>query len=324
MEHIYLINPAAGRKDASGALKAEIERAYRDSDIRPEIYMTTCVGDATRYVHEWCRLHPDDKVHFYACGGDGTLSEVVRGAAEHQNASVGLVPVGTGNDFMRGFTSPEKFMDMEAQRDGSEVALDLMRCNDSYGINLINTGFDCEVVVKTGEIKRRPWVPGGMAYGMGVAIELIRKPGVEVDISVDGGEFEHRRLLLCAIGNGAYYGGGFMPLPFASLTDGLMDLCVVDNVSRLKFVSLVGSYKKGTHIIPANAKILHYRRCRSVNMRFAKPQNVCMDGEVRQMTECSIEVLPRALHFVLPRGCEVVVHPDFVGMGEKEKELAVK
>ena len=129
MKHIYLINPAAGRNDSSQMLKDAIEAAYSDAVERPEIYLTTGVGDATRYVHAWCGAHPEQQARFYACGGDGTLSEVVSGATEHPNASVGLVPVGTGNDFMRSFSSPDRFMNIDAQRAGQEIEIDLMRCN---------------------------------------------------------------------------------------------------------------------------------------------------------------------------------------------------
>lgn len=324
MKHIYIINPAAGRGDSSDALIARIMKAYgaKGEAALPSIYMTTGVGDATRYVHTWCNEHPGERVRFYACGGDGTLSEVVNGAAQHDSASVGLIPAGTGNDFVRSFTQPDRFMDFEAQRDGEEVEIDLIRCNGTYGVNLLNTGFDCEVVVKTSEIKRRPWVPSGMAYGMGVAFELIRKPGVKVELSIDGEKPQKRELLLCAIGNGAFYGGGFMPLPHASISDGFLDMCMVDNVSRGKFISLVGSYKRGEHVVPQNVDILKYVRCRSVTMKFPKPQNVCLDGEVKQMCECRIDIVPRALRFVVPRGSAPIILPDLEHEIGKDAELA--
>jgi YegS/Rv2252/BmrU family lipid kinase len=311
MKHIYLINPAAGRSDSTELLTEQIRTAYGDGADDAVIYRTTGVGDATRFVREYCTEHPDEEVRFYACGGDGTFNEVAAGAQGFAHAAVGLIPVGTGNDFMRNFVGGEQFMNVSAQKEGEVMELDLIRCNEYYGVNLLNTGFDCEVVVKTSEIKRSRLVPKGMAYGMGVAIELIRKPGVTVELSLDGGKPVKKELLLCAVGNGARYGGGFTPLPFASLRDGLLDICIVKNVSRLTFVKLVGTYKKGTHIIPQNAHILEYLRARRVHMKFEAPQNVCMDGEVRQMQECDIEVIPGGLRFVLPVGCAPIVRPEY-------------
>ena len=311
MKHIYVLNPAAGRGDRSAELTEQIHSAYPKGES-VQIYRTTGRGDATRFVRAYCAEHKDESLRFYACGGDGTLGEVVNGAIGFPNAAVGLLPVGTGNDFVRSFTSPDRFLNLAAQRMGKEIVLDVIRCNDLYCVNLLNIGFDCEVVVKTGEIKRKPYVPKGMAYGMGVALELIRKPGVKAMIEIDGGAPCERELLLCAIGNGAYYGGGFMPLPFASLQDGLLDLCIVKNVSRTKFVSLVGTYKKGKHVVSANKDILEYRRCRSLRITFPSLQNVCLDGEVRPMNGCDIEVLPAALRFVVPVGSEPIRLPDYV------------
>ncbi len=324
MKHIYVINPAAGKNDSTEALSEKIRASYVGTDLPAlDIYQTTGVGDATRFVREYCRTHPDEEVRFYACGGDGTFSEVAGGAVGFAHAAVGLVPVGTGNDFMRGFEAREQFMNIDAQRDGQVLELDMIRCNDYYGVNLLNTGFDCEVVVKTSEIKRKKWVPRGMAYGLGVAIELIRKPGVTVELTVDDGEPQKRKLLLCAIGNGARYGGGFTPLPFASVSDGQLDFCFVKNVSRLKFISLVGTYKKGTHVIPQNADILEYGRCRRVHMSFAQAQNVCLDGEVRKMKECDVEVIPGGLRFVLPDGCATVTRPDFCGDVNQQEPIVL-
>ena len=324
MKHIYVINPAAGKSDATAALSEKIRSSYVGEGAPSlDIYQTTGVGDATRFVKEYCSSHPEEDVHFYACGGDGTFSEVAGGAVGFARAAVGLIPVGTGNDFMRGFEGSDRFMDIDAQRDGEVLELDMIRCNDYYGVNLLNTGFDCEVVVKTSEIKRKKWVPHGMAYGLGVAIELIRKPGVTVELSVDGGEVQKRKLLLCAIGNGARYGGGFTPLPFASVSDGQLDFCFVENVSRLKFISLVGTYKKGTHVIPKNANILEYGRCRRVHMSFEQTQNVCLDGEVRKMKECDVEVVPKGLRFVLPKGCATVTRPDFCGDVKQQEPVVV-
>jgi YegS/Rv2252/BmrU family lipid kinase len=300
---------------------SKIVSAAGTEDIHFRIYETKAQGDATIYVKAKCEKHPGDTLRFYACGGDGTLNEVINAAVLYPNAEVAVIPVGTGNDFMRGFFGADRFMNIEAQRDGEVVDLDMIRCNHTYGVNLLNTGFDCEVVVKTSEIKRSKLVPRGMAYGMGVAIELVRKPGVNVEISIDDGEARKKELLLCAIGNGARYGGGFTPLPFASMRDGLLDVCIVKNVSRAKFVSLVGSYKKGTHVIPQNADILEYLRCRKVHMKFDRPQNVCMDGEVRKMTECDIEVIPGGLHFILPTGCATIIRPEFCGDVQKQEEI---
>ena len=141
MKHIYLINPAAGRSDSTDMLSEQIRAAYEDGQNEAVLYRTAGVGDATRYVREYCIEHPDEEVRFFACGGDGTFNEVAAGAQGFAYAAVGLIPVGTGNDFMRNFVGTDRFMDVSAQKEGEVMELDLIRCNDYYGVNLLNTGF---------------------------------------------------------------------------------------------------------------------------------------------------------------------------------------
>ena len=308
MKHIYIINPAAGRNDATADLSEKIRQAYAGENV-PEldIYQTTGIGDATRYVREYCTAHPEEQVYFYACGGDGTFSEVAGGAVGFANAAVGLVPVGTGNDFMRGFDASEHFMELEAQRNGQVIELDMIRCNDYYGVNLLNTGFDCEVVVKTSEIKRKKWVPHSMAYGLGVAIELIRKPGVTVELSVDGGEPRELDLLLTCVANGAYCGGGFYSAPRSAIDDGVMDVCFISNLTRRRFISIVSSYKDGTYIDRDDvADIAEYVKCSRLEMKFPQLHSVSIDGELEDYNSILLTVASGALRFCLPEGCDTV------------------
>lgn len=312
MKHIYVINPAAGRGDSTAMLTRELTEAYADAPDEKEIYHTAGVGDAVRYVRERCLTAQGEPLRFYACGGDGTLGEVVNGAIGYPAAEVGMIPVGTGNDFMRNFTEQERFRMISAQRNGTGMVMDLLRCNDVYCVNMINIGFDCEVVAKTAEIKRKPYVPGGMSYITSLLITLIRKPGVSLRLWVDGEEQPEEKRLLCAIGNGAFCGGGFRSLPRADLKDGVMDACLVKNISRTRFLRLVGDYKAGTHLKPETEDIIEYRQCRQISMRFSANQNVCIDGEVSGMDHCDITVAPSAIRFVVPEGCRPLVNGEEV------------
>ena len=90
MKHIFVINPAAGQVDSTNEIKSYLEQNHAELDY--EIYVTTAIGDATRFVSDYCRQHDGEAVRFYACGGDGTLCEVVSGAAERQNVQVAVYP----------------------------------------------------------------------------------------------------------------------------------------------------------------------------------------------------------------------------------------
>ncbi|MBQ7337001.1 MAG: diacylglycerol kinase family lipid kinase [Clostridia bacterium] len=301
MQHIFVLNPAAGQTDTTATLAQKIQATLGRSAV---IYYTKGIGDATAFVRKYAQTHTEDSLRFYACGGDGTFSEVVGGAVGFSHVAVGLIPVGTGNDFVRNFKSSESFLSIDCQRDGKEIPIDLLRCNDRYCVNMLNTGFDCEVVAKMQEIKRR--VPAGMAYALGVVIELIKKPCATMTVYADGELVDSGKRLLCAVGNGSFYGGGYHPLPDASLSDGYMDICLVKNVSRPRFVTLIGKYKKGTHIVPKTKKIIRVLRCRKLLLEFPEARRVSIDGELIMLDRCEVEVLPAALRLVLPVGCAML------------------
>ena len=305
MRHCFILNPAAGQKERTGQLSEEIRRVCDSREVDYEIYLTTCVGDATEYVKRCVAEAPSEDFRFYACGGDGTLSEVVTGSVEAEGTgerTVGLIPSGTGNDFVRNFTDGERFFDINAQLDGEVVPVDLIRCNDRYAINMVNIGFDCEVVVKMAQLKRKKWIPSGMAYIAGLIVTLIRKPGIHCYQSVNGSEPVEKRYLLNTFANGCFCGGGFHSNPEAHLQDGRLDALFVSNIGRIKFVSLVGSYKKGTHLVPKYRTVLQNEKVERVDMTFDNGANVSVDGEVVRVNELHLSVSQKALRFLIPAG----------------------
>ena len=99
MKHIFIVNPAAGKASTAEFLKEELGRVGEGYDW--EIYETKAPEDATLFVKKTCEENPSTAIRFYACGGDGTVSEVVTGAIGPENASVGCYPCGSGNDFVK-------------------------------------------------------------------------------------------------------------------------------------------------------------------------------------------------------------------------------
>lgn len=302
MKHYFIINPAAGKGDDSVSLTEKIEKACREKLVDFEIYLTKAVGDATRFVKEKCEA-AKEKIRIFSCGGDGTNNEVISGVVGYGCAEVGFVPDGTGNDFIKCFDGAENFSDISSQIDGKAEAIDLISCNDKYIMNIMNMGFDCEVVRRTAKIKNLPLVSKSMAYILGVVVELIRKPGIKLSVSLDGGEAEEKSLLLSTFSNGRYYGGGFNASPKARLQDGLMDVCFVKNVSRAKFISIVKHYRSGDYIDMESLKdIVDFRRARSAHLEFDKEQSFCIDGEIFDSRVLDLNIIPRALNIIIPKG----------------------
>ena len=307
MKYYFITNPAAGKKNSCELLSESIRNACEDKGVCYEIYETKCEKDATDYVKQVCESHvgENEALRFYACGGDGTLGEVVSGTVGYPFASVGLIPKGTGNDFVRNFTNKELFFDISAQLEGESHSIDVLSCNDTYAINMINIGFDCEVVKKMVKIKHWPFAPSKLAYILGVVPTFIRKPGVKVRACVDGAPYREMSLLLLTVANGCYCGGGFHSNPEALITDGKINALFVNNIKRLRFVQLVSSYKKGTHIVPENASILSTADCTSLDLVFEGTQSLSIDGEIVDVDgKAHIEVIRGGINFVVPKGSE--------------------
>jgi len=284
MKNINIVNPTAGQG------KAE---SYINKDIEAETYLTSFAGDAEEYIKKRCDAA--EETHYYVYGGDGTLNEAINGVLKSENpASATVTPcaAGTGNDFIR------------SVKDTGRTVCDAMKVNGRFAVNLINIGFDSLCAKRASRYKKYPLVSGTMAFILGVVRTLLGKLGETLQVlyvDENGNEgFLEGDFLLCAVGNGRYYGGGFQATPAASLTDGILDLIIVDKITRRRFISLVGDYKKGSHVtaegkvIPKFADIVRYIKCKSV--RISNVRDVCVDGEpLENEPTLEISVVPKAI-----------------------------
>lgn len=306
MKYCFIINEKAGKGDFARILTDSINEACERASSEYEIFVSQSTEQTGQYIADQASAVADN-VAFIACGGDGTLCKTVISVMslpqeKRKKCAVGVIPVGTGNDFVSNFENKKKFFDIDAQLGGSLYQIDLLRCNDMYSINMINIGFDCHVVCKKEEIGRRKWLPRKFAYIFSLIITLIRKPGVKMAVSVDGAERTERQLLLTTFANGAFCGGGFNSNPTACLTDGQIDCIAVENVGRVKFLSLVGDYKKGLHLGDKFKKIITHFKCDEADMSFDTETPVSVDGEVIITDRLNISVARGALSFLLPAG----------------------
>lgn len=316
MVHHFLINPAAGRGDKTDATVHRILRVCNTRGLSYHIHTTTRPRDATEYVR--ALVEKPDFHRVYACGGDGTLCEVVNGAVGAENIEVAVIPIGTGNDFVRNFSETENFRNVDRQINGSALPLDLICCNGRYCINMINIGFDCNVVKKAGEIKRSPLVPDGLAYVFGVGITFCKPMGLPIRIELPDGRCIHEHLLLTAIANGRFCGGGFLSNPHASLTDGRFDICAIRKMSRARFLRMIGWYKKGIHLEQERcAPYLTYIQTTSALLTFDTPVSICIDGEIEMTDSVRLETHSHAIRFSVPEGSALLPVPP---LPEKEIE----
>ncbi len=305
MIYHFILNPKSGRSRKQIKMEEHIKSACAKRQLNYHIYYTTCVKDATEYVKSMISIS-SERQRFICVGGDGTINEIVNSAPCNSNVELGVIPGGSGNDFVRNFSSHRLFSDIDAQIDGTPRSLDLIRCNDTYCVNMINIGFDCAVAKKANEIKSKyKFASPSIAYIIGVIIGFFQKFGTHMKITYDNGDVIEKELTLTAIGNGKFCGGGFMSAPTATLDDGKMDICAINKISRFTFITLVGQYKAGTFL--ANKKIMNYIEYRQEShfkMEFDSPIPICIDGEITSAQTIDFEVIPNGFNFVLPKGCE--------------------
>lgn len=308
MKTVFIVNPKAGQKKANEAFVSEILKTAENLNIEVEVLKTTCVGDGVRIARACCEKYGE--VRLIACGGDGTLNEVVNGAIGFPNVEIGAIPMGTGNDFCRNFEKEGTF-DIKGVLLGTAQKCDLIRFDTEVGgtvktrycVNMFNIGFDCEVADLTGTMKQKPFISGAFAYFISIFIALVQKKGANLKLSLDGEEVHSGPLLLSAISNGVCCGGGIRSNPLGSVQDGVIEINIIKNVTRMRLLTLLGSYMNGTFIHKKGIeRFIETRKCKTIDMEvFSENFRISVDGEVIDGGNTKFSVVPNAFLFVVPK-----------------------
>lgn len=311
MKHVFIINPAAGKENSYEEIRQALETLERPVDY--ELYETQAPGDATAFIRNYCATHTDP-VRFYACGGDGTLNEVVNGAVGFAHASVGCYPCGSGNDFVKYYGGKRVFLNVKELVEAPEESIDLMRVGNKYAINATHFGFDSCVAKTMMNVRRKKLIGGKNAYTTGVVVGLLKAMKNACKVYVDGELLNPKgTILLCTVANGQYVGGSFRCAPRSLDNDGLLEVCLVHPVSHLTFLKLIGDYTKGTHLgNPKFDKLIEYRRGKTVQIEAPEGFLYSFDGELIAQNRFVVEVVPEALRFAVPKTAKPLVgdaHP---------------
>ena len=307
IRHIFIINPCAGKQNCTSAVTSKVAQyAASHPDFDHLIYVTQAPGDATQYVRRFCEQHPDETLRFYACGGDGTLNEVVSGLVGQPNAQVTVVASGSGNDYIKYYATHADFNDIARLVEGTPHPVDVMKIGDRYSINVCNLGFDA-MVCKTGnDLRRKPIIGGKHAYTSGIIKCIFTSRSNYVRMSVDGEPFYDGYMLLCTLSNGQYVGGNYKCAPLSKNDDGLLEVSLFRRMSLLKFIRLIDDYSKGTHIHrPEVKRLMKYRQGTTVELASNEPFYLCIDGEMILGTHFRVQNLRHAVTFISPQNNEL-------------------
>lgn len=296
MRHVFIVNPTAGKKGrAAAAIIPEIEECCKRRGLDYVLHVTTAPNDGLEFARETAKT--GDHVRIYACGGDGTLYEVVNGAYGYDNVEIAAVPLGSGNDFIRLFGKKEELANIDAQVEGVAIDLDLIRCGNRIAINECSMGVDAEVCAKQATFKKFPWLSGEAAYTVSLLWAFTKKMKNTFTIQFDDEEPFTDDVIFCFCGNSRWYGGGYMGGPLALPDDGWLDVIIVKRVSRLKLLTLINKYKNGRHL---DWDITLFKRVKKVSVHSDVPAAVNIDGECDFVNDSTFEIIEKGVKFVIP------------------------
>ena len=297
MKHLFIINPAAGSRNQTEDYRKKIAEVCEARGLDYGIRVSGAPGRCCKIAREAAETGKEYRI--YACGGDGTLNEVVNGAAGFDNVSVTVFSGGSGNDFARMFSDPGAFRDLERLLDAEEVEFDLIRCNDDYSLNICSVGLDARIGHDVANYKRIPLLSGFRAYAVSTVVNVVRGIYEHYVVEINGERFDGNFTMICAC-NGRYYGGGFCPVPAADPTDGKLEILLVKDVSRLKVAQVVGAYKDGKYTNFPD--LIRHFSTDHVKIICDKPTGINLDGEKREGTVIDMSIAEKKLRFFYPKG----------------------
>lgn len=296
--YLAIVNPAAGggrsAKDSPRAL-----RALRDAGVQlDDIRYTSGPGDATRLARQaWA----EGARSFLVVGGDGTTHEVVNGCvpdalSSTERPTLGMLPLGTGNSFLRdfGIFSPKDAM--RALIRGESRPSDVVRLDHGkgalYSFNIIGLGFSAEVGART-NARYKPL--GALGYVVAVFETAAHLKGPVFPLRVDGEATDTRPVVLLSFSNSRFTGGAMEMAPRAKVDDGELDVIRIGTMPRLRFFSSFPSIFRGTH---TRRPDVEERRAKRVEFDLGGEVDVMIDGEIIRALPRAVEVVPAAMKVI--------------------------
>jgi diacylglycerol kinase (ATP) len=292
-----IVNPAAGRGRARARLPRVLDALAR-ADLDMETVVSADAADLVARAHD--AFARDRGV--VACGGDGTVGALA-GVAADEGGVLGLVPLGSGNDFARQLEVPRGDYEaaIAALRTGRVVTADLGRATTADGgttwfTTVANTGFDAVANAWANDVT---WTSGTPLYVLATLRTLAAYRPTRVRVTIDDTVIETAAWLV-AVGNTRTYASGMMITPAASVHDGLLDVCVVGPVSRVDFLRTFPSVFKGTHVQHPQVRTARGTNVTVEALDATPAADLWASGEHAGPLPARLEPAPGALKVVVP------------------------
>ncbi len=293
-----IVNPAAGG-GRSAKLAGPAVARLREGGLRIDVIASTGPGHAVQLARE---AHGQGYRRFIAVGGDGTAHEILNGvlspAGGKDRISLGFLPLGTGNSFLRDFTQHGAEGSLQALLAGRKRPVDLVRLTHStgelYSFNVLSVGFTADVAALT----NRFFKPlGQLGYLLGVFVRVVQLRRRAFTLRCDDDKnWDERRCLFLTFNNSKYTGGTMLIAPQADPTDGLIEFVRWGPIGRFGLMRMLPKLYDGTHIAHPLAS---RRAVRHVEFNVPVPVDVMIDGEVATLECRSLDVIPAAVDFYI-------------------------
>jgi diacylglycerol kinase (ATP) len=293
-----IVNPAAGG-GRSAKLAGPALARLREKGLLIDVIASTGPGHAVQLARE---AYDQGYRRFLAVGGDGTAHEIINGVfagrASVERIALGLLPLGTGNSFLRDFAQNGPEASMQALFDGRKRSVDLIRlthaAGEVYSFNLLSVGFTADVAALTNRMFK-PF--GHLGYLLGVFVRVVQLRRRSFALRCDDDqEWDERRSLFLTFNNSKYTGGTMLIAPHADPTDGLIEFVRWGPIGRLGLLRTLPRLYDGTHI---KHPLASRRAVRHVEFNAVMPVDVMIDGEVATLECRSLDILPAAVEIYI-------------------------
>ncbi len=296
--HLAIVNPAAAGGACGKRAPAALAR-LRDAGLTVEVRETTSAGEAERIARDSYAAGQRD---FIAVGGDGTTFEVVNGLfggvdirtrKPEDVPHLGLLPLGTGNSFLRDFSDGGAEYAIESLIQGRARDCDVIRLSHASGqvhfINILSIGFVADV----GDLRNRRFSAlGELGYIVGVVLKTAGLHTYTFPMRIDGGSLDRGETVFLSFNNSRFTGGKMEMAPAADTGDGLLDVIRVGALGRLSLLQTFPKIFKGTHV--DNPAVTTYQ-AKTVDFEIPAAIPCMIDGEMIDLQPKRLEVLPGAL-----------------------------
>ncbi|MCL2765388.1 MAG: hypothetical protein FWD40_08950 [Treponema sp.] len=305
MRHLFIINPVAkGINGKTKPLRDKITRFFsKYPDIRYDIFESRWCRDSLIFIRRYIS-EPNETVRIHSIGGNGTLFEVVNSIVGLENVEVAGHPYGSANAFLRYFgpKSRKHLLSLESQVFDKTIPLDIIRCGNNYGLGFALTGMEAFANMKGDE-----WIlkglPEDIAYTLAAVVRIMaKKAGQKYNVEIDGTIIEGDFISIMAA-NAPCYGKAMHAAVDSHPDNGILDVYVFKNASRLRLLSNIPVYIKGGYKkIPD--LVSHYK---AKKIKLSSNEVMCMsiDGQTLYGTSIEYEIIPRAINFVCPNGIDL-------------------